>query len=172
MKPLYARTLTDEERNSLRQSLKSGNGFRVRRAQMILMSAEEGLKVDEIGTRLGCHGQSVREAIHAFGQVGLASLQFGSRSRHDDQRAFNDPARESLHAMLRRSPRELGYKTSIWSLDLLARASFEHGLTATHVRGETVRATLGAMGLRWQRAKHWITSPDAGYQRKKTGANA
>jgi hypothetical protein len=60
MKPLYARTLTDEERQVLRQSLKSSNGFTVRRAQMILMSADERLKVDEIGRRVGCKGQAVR----------------------------------------------------------------------------------------------------------------
>jgi hypothetical protein len=54
MKPLYARELTDEERQVLRQSLKSSNGFTVRRAQMLLMSADEQLKVDEIGRRVGC----------------------------------------------------------------------------------------------------------------------
>ena len=53
MKPLYARKLTDEERQVLRQSLKSRNGFAVRRAQMLLMSADEQLKVDEIGGRVG-----------------------------------------------------------------------------------------------------------------------
>ena len=168
MKPLYARCLTDEERNKLRQSLKSNNGFAVRRAQMILMSAEEGLKVDEIGRRLGCQGQTVREAIHAFEQSGLGYLQFGSRARHDDQRAFSDPARERLHDMLRRSPREMGYESSLWSLELLAQASFEHGLTATRISGETVRATLAAMGIQWQRAKHWITSPDPHYETKKS----
>mgnify|MGYP005855426197 FL=1 len=45
MKPLYARSLTNEERDVLRQSLKSSNGFTVRRAQMLLLSADEQLKV-------------------------------------------------------------------------------------------------------------------------------
>jgi hypothetical protein len=40
MKPLYARELTEEERQVLRQSLKSVNGFTVRRAQMLLLSAD------------------------------------------------------------------------------------------------------------------------------------
>jgi hypothetical protein len=35
------------------------------------------------------------------------------------------------------------------------------------VSDETVRATLARMGVRWQRAKHWIHSPDPGYARKK-----
>jgi transposase len=168
MKPIYVRTLTDEERSRLSQSLKSKDGFRVRRAQMILMSAEEGLKVDEIGRRLGCQGQTVREAIHAFEQSGVECLEAGSRARHDDQRAFNDLARERLPELLSHSPRAMGYESSLWSLELLAQASFEQGLTAGRVSGETVRATLAAMGIHWQRAKHWIKSPDPHYETKKS----
>jgi hypothetical protein len=170
MKPLYARELTDEERDLLRQSLKSRDGFRVRRAQMILMSADEHRKVDEIGRRVGCQGQAVREAIHAFHEKGLACLETGSHARQDDQRAFDDAAREQLRDLIQHSPRDFDYETSLWTLDLLAQASFEQGLTAATVTGETVRATLEAMGITWQRAKHWITSPDPNYAVKKSDA--
>jgi transposase len=134
---------------------------------MLLMSAEAGLKVDEIGRHLGCQGQTVREAIHAFHQDGLSCLQKHSRSRHDDQRAFDDEAREQLRELIRRCPRDLGYETNLWTLDLLAQVSFEQGLVATPITGETVRATLASMGIGWRRAKHWITSPDEHYQTKK-----
>jgi hypothetical protein len=40
-------------------------------------------------------------------------------------------------------------------------------LTAWRVSGETIRATLARMGVRWRRAKAWITSPDPEYARKK-----
>src|ERR687897_451724 len=50
------------------------------------------------------------------------------------------------------------------------RSFDEEGLTKEPVSGETVRATLARMGVRWQRAKHWITSPDPLYERKKGGA--
>ena len=170
MRPLYARELTDEERASLRESLKSSDGFRVRRAQMILMSADEHLKVNEIGRRVGCQGQAVRVAIHAFHDKGLACLEAGSHARHDNQRAFDDAAREQLRELIQHSPRDFDYDTSLWTLDLLAQASFEQGLTKVLVTGETVRATLAGMGIRWQRAKHWITSHDPNYTLKKSGA--
>jgi hypothetical protein len=48
--------------------------------------------------------------------------------------------------------------------------SFEEGLTDEPVSGETVRATLARMRVRWRRAKHWSTSPDPLYARKKGGA--
>jgi len=168
MNPLYARSLTEEERQRLRDGLKSSDGFTVRRAQMILLSADEGLKVEAIGARLGCRGQAVREAIHAFHQEGLSCLHAKKRGRQDDQRVFDDVARERLKALIRQSPRTLGYETSLWTLDLLAEASYQQGLTASRVTGETVRATLAALGIRWKRAKHWGTSPDPHYEPKKS----
>jgi hypothetical protein len=38
------------------------------------------------------------------------------------------------------------------------------------VSGETIRTVLKRLGMGWQRAKHWITSPDSEYARKKTPA--
>jgi hypothetical protein len=52
-------------------------------------------------------------------------------------------------------------------MDLAAQVSFEEGLTEERITGETVRATLARMGVRWERAKRWITSPDPEYERKK-----
>jgi hypothetical protein len=77
---------------------------------------------------------------------------------------------EALRRMLHRSPREFGKDTSLWTMEMAAEISFEEGLTEERISGETVRATLSRMGVRWMRAKHWITSPDPLYERKKGGA--
>jgi hypothetical protein len=45
--------------------------------------------------------------------------------------------------------------------------SFAEGITPALVSDETIRETLKRMGLGWKRAKHWITSPDPEYTRKK-----
>lgn len=167
MKPLYARKLTEAERETLRQTLKSLDGFRVRRAHMLLMSADEGMKVEDIGRRLGCRGQAVREAIHAFHSEGLSCLQRKSRARRDDQRTFDDRACERLKELIRLSPRSLGYETSLWTLELLAQVSHQEGLTDHVVHPDTISATLQRMGIQWKRAKHWIHSPDPHYAVKK-----
>lgn len=169
MKPLYARPLTDEERQILRQRLKSANGFTVRRAQMLLMSADDHLKVDDIGQRLGCQGQAVRQAIHAFRQAGLKCLEPKAKRNRTARRALNATARQQLRDLIRRSPRELGHETSLWTLPLLAQACLAQGLVATPITGETLRATLVAMGIQWRRAKQRITSPDRHYGAKKNG---
>ena len=79
---------------------------------------------------------------------------------------------ERLRAVLHRSPREFGHPTSVWTLDLAAAVSGAEGLSPTRVSGETIRQTLKRLGVGWQRAKHWITSPDTEYTRKKAHATA
>ena len=63
---------------------------------MILKSADEGLKVDEIGEQLCCSGQTVREAIHAVPQEGINCLKTKQMGRKDDQGALDDEARDAL----------------------------------------------------------------------------
>jgi hypothetical protein len=84
--------------------------------------------------------------------------------------AFDGERAVRLREMLHRSPREFGKDTSLWTLALAAEVSFEEGITKERVSAETVRATLERMGIRWLRAKRWITSPDPQYERKKGAA--
>jgi hypothetical protein len=55
---------------------------------------------------------------------------------------------------------------------LAAEAIFEEGITEERVSAQTVRVTLERMGVRWLRAKRWITSPDPEYERKKAARPA
>jgi hypothetical protein len=81
--------------------------------------------------------------------------------------ALDAPRALALRDLLHRSPRDFDKPTSVWTLDLAAAVAYEQGVTAWRVSGETIRATLARMGVRWRRAKEWITSPDPEYLRKK-----
>lgn len=105
-------------------------------------------------------------AIHALHDKGVALFDEGAHARHDDQRAFDGAAREQPRSLVQQSPRELGRTTSLWTLDLLAQASFE-GSTDPLVTDETVQTTLKGMGITWRRTKHRITSLDTNYTAKK-----
>jgi hypothetical protein len=99
------------------------------------------------------------------------ALRQGSKRPRTVHRAFQGPEQaEALRELLHHKPRKFGKGTSLWTLELAAEVSFEEGLTEERITGETVRATLARMGIRWERAKRWITSPDPEYQRKKDGA--
>jgi transposase len=169
--PLFVRPLTDAEREAVEQGLRSSNAFMLRRSQIVAASAR-GEHIPRIARSLSCNEQTVRNAIHAFNQDGTAALTKRSCAVHSDQAAFTPDAAERLRALLHRRPRDFGHKTSLWTLDLAAEEAFKQGLTTTRVTGETVRATLVRLGVRWLRAKRWITSPDPAYARKKGGATA
>jgi transposase len=169
--PLLVRPLTDAERRALGAGLCSPAAFTLRRAQILLASAD-GAHVPAIARALGCDEQTVRNAIHAFNEAGPAVLTPGSSRPHTVRPAFDAAEAEQLKDLLHRSPRDFGHPTSLWTLDLAAETAHAEGLTATRVSGETVRATLARLGVRWRRAKRWITSPDPAYARKKVRATA
>jgi hypothetical protein len=114
----------------------------------------------------------VRNAIHAFNQSGVEALTEGSSRPHRIHAAFDAATAERLRALVHQSPRTFGAATSVWTLDLLADVCVTEGITDERVTGETIRVTLTRLGVRWQRAKGWITSPDPAYARKKSGAIA
>ena len=98
---------------------------------------------------------------------GLKALEEGSTRPHTIHAAFDPPAAEKLRALLHQSPRAYGKPSSLWTLQLAAEVSFQEHLVSRRVSREAVRRTLARMGIRWKRAKHWITSPDEEYERKK-----
>jgi transposase len=164
--PLFVRPPTDAERETLEDSLRSSDAFVLRRAQIILASAQ-GDTVSVIAPRVGFSGQAVRNVIRVFNARGVAVLQQGSRRNHVIYSSFDTAGAEALRALLHQSPRLFDKPTSVWTLELAAEVAYERGLTAWRVSGETIRATLARMGVRWRRAKEWITSPDPEYARKK-----
>jgi transposase len=168
--PIFVRSFSDEEREALQAGLRSKNAFTLRRCQ-ILLASSRGEEVPRIAKSLGCGQQTVRDAIHDFDHRGLDALVARSSRPRRTREAFDEQSAEALREMLHRSPREFGYESSLWTLEMAAQASFEEGLTRRRVSGETLRATLSRLlGLRWMRAKRWITSPDPFYERKKAGA--
>jgi transposase len=165
------RPLEGAEREALAAGLRSSDAFVLRRCQILLASAR-GERAPAIAAQLGCDDQTVRNALAAFAARGLACLSRGRAGPAAPPAAFSPAAAERLRALLHERPRAFGRATSVWTLDLAAEVSFEQGLTATRVSGETVRATLARLGLKWQRAKRWLTSPDPEYARKKANATA
>ena len=167
--PLFVRPLTDHEHAALIAGLHSSAAFTLRRCQILLASVRQE-HVPAIARALGCNTQTVRNAIHAFNRSGLDALSAGSSRPHRIAAAFDAAAAERLRAMLHQSPRTFDQPTSVWTLDLAAAVCFTAGIINERVPGETIRVTLRRMGVRWQRAKQWITSPDPAYARKKGGA--
>jgi hypothetical protein len=169
--PLCIRPLTADERATLETGLRSSSAFTVRRCQILLASAE-GHSTTTIAHDLRCTDQTVRNTMHAFHQRGLAVLQPLSSRPHSTATLFDAGTCEALRALLHYSPRTFGKPTSRWTLALAAEVSCAPGLTPRRVSAETIRLALRRLGVAWKRAKHWITSPDPAYARKKNDATS
>ena len=165
-RPVFVRPLMDDERQALEAGLRSSDAFVLRRCQILLASAA-GKWAPAIAAEVHCDADTVLNAIHAFNARGTAALTKGSPRPHNTHAAFDGEQAERLRALLHENPRSLGKASSLWTLELAAEVSYERGLTPERVTGETIRATLARLGVRWRRAKRWISSPDPEYARKK-----
>ncbi len=168
MKPhIFVRDLSQEEQQSLTAGLRSSDAFVLRRSQILLASAREET-VPRIAQAHTSDEQTVRHAIHAFNQQGRAALQAGSsRPHHLATVLREDVTAEQFKTVLHRLPRDFGFETSLWTLDLLVKQWVRLGWMARPVSIETMRQTLSRLGINWKRAKRWIISPDPLYQQKK-----
>jgi transposase len=169
--PIFVRTLTAAERQHLQAGLRSAEAFTVRRCQILLSSAS-GLRPPRIARNLGCAVRTVHYVLHAFAREGLDCLAEKSHRPRSVRPALDERFTDPLKDLLHRSPRLFGKTTSLWTLDLVAAVCHDKGWTPRQFTREAIRVTLQRLGIRWRRAKHWITSPDPAYARKKKLATA
>ena len=165
--PIFVREPGDAERVRLEAALRASDAFTVRRAQIVLASAD-GRRPRTIARDLRCAVQTVRHGIRAFNAGGLAALNAGSSRPRSAAPGLGAAERERLRAILHRPPRAFGHARSTWTLDLLAREAHGQGPSPTVLSGETIRRAR--LGVGWKRAKRWLTSPDPAYAQENAGA--
>ena len=173
MRPVtsFVRPLTHPEREHLQAGLRSPDAFTLRRCQTLLASAA-GHSPALIARNLGCTAASTRNAIRAFHAEGLACLRPKSSRPQSAKPLLDASFDEPLRALLHQSPRCLGRGRSTWTLGLLAEVCHDLGWTPRALSIESIRQAVGRLGISWRRAKHWITSPDPAYARKKKPGTA
>lgn len=163
---LFVRPLRGEEEDLLNHKVRSRDLFLRTRAQIILGSAG-GASCQQLRRQMGCSVSQVRLVIRSFNERGTASLVRGSNRPKSCARILDDEACLALQHLLHQSPRLYGCSSSLWSLPRLAQVAFAQEITPHQVSEETLRRALGRLGVRWKRAKHWISSPDPHYAAKK-----
>jgi transposase len=167
--PIFVRSLTPEEIKQLRVGLRSGQAFTVRRCQMLLASSR-GERVSQVARSLGCATQTVRNLLRDFRSRGLECLEPQSRRPMTVKPVLDESKREQLRALLHSSPRHCGKPTSLWTLELAAEVMYEQGLSTQRLSREAIRKAIHRLGVKWKRAKRWITSPAPQYVKKKSSS--
>jgi transposase len=144
--PTFVRPLLDSERQAIQAGLRSPDAFTLRRAQVLLASAD-GRHPAQIADSLGCATQTVRNAIRTFHAAGIDCLNPRSHRPASAHAELDGIACERLRALLHLSPRDFGKPTSLWTLGLVAQVAFAQGITARSMSGESVRQALVRMGI-------------------------
>jgi len=162
-KPLRVRRLTDQEGRELQRIVRRGSGssdgsvVRWRRALVVLASAG-GNTVPAISKLAATSQDRVREMIHRFNELGMASLDprwAGGRPRRittDDEEFIVETATARPEAM--------GLPFTRWSLRKLAAYLRDGAERPVRVSAERLRQILHAHGVTFQRTRTWKESND------------
>ena len=141
-------------------------------AVRFLLARAEGQSTTLIARNLRCTDQTVRNAIHAFHQRGLPAPAAAIVARPHTMATIFDVGglRSPPDAPPSASP---DVRQAHESVDARAgcRGQFRRG--PHPAAGQRRNDAAGpATGSDWKRAKHWSTSPDPAYVRKKTARPA
>jgi transposase len=162
-KPLRVRRLTDHEGRQIQQIVRRGGGrseksiVRWRRALVVQASAG-GNTVPVIARLVQTSQDRVREMIHRFNDMGMASLDpqwAGGRPR---QITTEDEAFIVATATAR--PESLGQPFTRWSLRKLAAYLADNDVRLVAVGRERLRQILDVHDVTFQRTKTWKESND------------
>ncbi len=152
------------QRKELDQLYRTTTAPRLRtRAQMVLLSAEQGLKVPQIAVIVRESEATVLRWLKRYRAEGLEGLQDAPRPGRPAE--VTAGYRAELLAAVRRRPRSLGLPFSLWTLQRLVDYLAEQ--TGIRVSDETVRRALKQAAIVLSRPQHKISSPDPEYQVKK-----
>ena len=164
MKRIQVPHLKEEQLAELEELYQKTKTLRYRtRAQIVLLSAEQGLKAEEIAQIVRESHMTVLRWLKRYLAEGIEGLMDAPRPGRSTK--VTGAYRKRLLETVRRRPRSLGLEYSLWTLrrltDYLAE---ETGIRVSH---ETVRRELANEDIVFSRPQHTISSPDPEYQVKK-----
>jgi len=163
-KTIRVPALAEEQRADLDQLYRKTKLPRVRtRAQMVLLSAEQGLKAEEIAAIVRESAVTVLTWLKRYLAEGIEGLQDAPRAGRST--AVTEEFRKCLLESVRRRPRSLELAFSMWTLQRLADYLAEK--TGIRVSDETIRRELAKEDIVFSRPQHTISSPDPEYLVKK-----
>jgi transposase len=164
MKRLQVPPLTEEQLTQLEELYHKTDKPRYRtRAQMVLLSAEKGMKAEEIAEIVRESYLTVLRWLKRYLAEGVEGLKDAPRPGRSS--TVTEAYRERLMDTVRRRPRSLGLEYSMWTLRRLTDYLAEE--TGLRVSFETVRRELAKQDIVFSRPQHTISSPDPEYQVKK-----
>ena len=162
---IYVREITNEEGNQLKRILRrSGDSFKVKRAQVILASAQR-MRVPEISKSSGFSSDYASYVIHGFNERGFEVLKSKYENCGSNPK-FSNEQRQTIINIALSKPTDLGLPFTEWSLPKLKEYVIEN-TDIDYISHETVRRILQESGIKYRRTKTWKESNDPDFELKK-----
>jgi transposase len=160
---LRVRRLSDDEGRQLQRIVRRGGGKTDRsivkwRRSMVVLASAGGNSVDAIARLVQTSPDRVREMIHRFNEMGMASLDprwAGGRPRRitTDDEAF-------IVKTAQARPEAVGLPFTRWSLRKLAAYLADNPVRRIVIGRERLRAILARNDVTFQRTKTWKETND------------
>jgi len=164
MKRIQIPPLNKEQLSELEELYQKTDKPRYRtRAQMVLLSCEQGLKAEEIAQIVRESDITMLRWLKRYLAEGIEGLKDAPRPGRST--VVTEEYRKRLLEVVRRRPRSLDLEYSMWTLQRLSDYLAEE--TGIRISDETVRRELAKEGIVFSRPQHTISSPDPEYQVKK-----
>jgi transposase len=130
---------------------------------MILLNAEQGMKVSQICQLVREDERTVQRWLHRYQAEGIQGLY--DLPRPGTPAKVTAAYQQELLESVRQRPRALGLEFSLWTLDRMADYMAER--TGIRISYETVRQHLKDGGIVLSRPQYKVSSPDPEYAVKK-----
>ena len=166
---LRVRELNDHERVDVQRIARSHTlgAALVRRAQ-IVVHAMDGLKAEEIATRMDLCGNTVRHWLNRFNARGLDGLKEDVRTGRPP--TYSAEQRSTVITAALTRPSELGLPFASWTLDRLVSYLSEQGIA---MRRSRISEIFIREGLRWRQDETWFGARvDPDFAKKRGRSNS
>jgi len=161
---IYAE-VNDESLKLLEKELKSTKDVKWYRRLKIIQLSSQGETVPQLSNRLDVCEATVRDYIKRYNNGGLTALKPGKSSGRPPTTHLTKAQWEEL---LHRSPcqfEKLDTGTRNWTHDMLSQ--YCHEYLGVKIGSTAICMLLKRMGIRWNRGKLKVTSPDPQYTVKR-----
>jgi transposase len=159
---IYARAITEKEKEELEKATKSTNAFTKDRARIILLSSENFF-AKQIAEKINCEARKVRLAIKEFNRKGLNALQRGKAKGAIPK--FTETTKKIILLHFSKEPRKFGYHFTTWTLPRFRKHLVDYNVVDS-ISIETLRQILMKAGAKLKRSKRWQYSPDKEFDKK------
>ncbi len=161
--------LSSKEAAQLEEILRSSEDPRQLKRSQALLWLAEGDSIDDAADRLRVSLQTVYNWISRFNQRSDQSLELRVADGHRSGRPCTalgiiDPLIEQI---IDTDPRELGYRSTIWTAELLQRyLKQQHHIS---ISTKSVNRAITRLEISWKRPRHQLALRDPHWRQAKGG---